>query len=146
MQERVDDVRKMIQLVKSYGIEAGTFIMLGYPGEDESDIEETLNHLKTSNPDHYTITVAYPIKGTPLYSEVENLFVEDLPWESSTDRDIDFKRTYNRKYYDHAIRWIHYEMLYHRRKKSLKSVLLKLKSLNARNKMRHERNRKESSN
>ena len=143
---QVDDVRKMIQLVKSYGIEAGTFIMLGYPGEDESDIEETLNHLKTSNPDHYTITVAYPIKGTPLYSEVENLFVEDLPWESSTDRDIDFKRTYNRKYYDHAIRWIHYEMLYHRRKKSLKSVLLKLKSLNARNKMRHERNRKESSN
>ena len=138
---KVDDVRKMIQLVKSYGLEAGTFIMLGYPGEDETDIEETLHHLKTSNPDHYTITVAYPIKGTPLYAEVENLFVEDLPWDSTTDRDIDFKRTYNRKYYDHAITWIHYEMLFHRRKKNLKSVLLKLKSLNARNKMRTEKKR-----
>ena|SRR5215204_975454 len=138
---KVDDVRKMIQLVKSYGIEAGTFIMLGYPGENETDIEETLHHLKTSNPDHYTITVAYPIKGTPLYAEVENLFVEDLPWNNSTDRDIDFKRTYNRKYYDHAITWIHYEMLFHRKKKNLKSLLLKLKSLNARNKMRNERNK-----
>lgn len=136
---KVDDVRKMIQLVKSYGIEAGTFIMLGYPGENEMDIKETLHHLKTSNPDHYTITVAYPIKGTPLYAEVENLFVEDLPWNNSTDRDIDFRRTYNRKYYDHAITWIHYEMLLHRKKKNLKSLLLKLKSLNARNKMRTER-------
>ena len=136
---KVDDVRKMIHLVKSYGIEAGTFIMLGYPGENETDIQETLHHLKTSNPDHYTITVAYPIKGTPLYAEVENLFVEDLPWHSSTDRDIDFKRTYNRRYYDHAISWIHYEMLYHRKKKSLNSILLKLKSFNARNKMRQER-------
>ena len=138
---KVDDVRKMIQLVKSYGIEAGTFIMLGYPGEVETDILETLHHLKTSNPDHYTITVAYPIKGTPLYAEVENLFVEDLPWNTSTDRDIDFKRTYNRKYYDHAINWIHYEMLFHRRKKNIKSLLLKVKSLNARNKMRSERNK-----
>lgn len=136
---KVDDVRQMIQLVKSYGIEAGTFIMLGYPGEDETDIKETLHHLKTSNPDHYTITVAYPIKGTPLYAEVENLFVEDLPWHNSTDRDIDFKRTYNRKYYDHAITWIHYEMLYHRRKKNLNSIVLKLKSFNARNKMRQEK-------
>ena len=110
-------------------------------GVRETDIEETLHHLKTSNPDHYTITVAYPIKGTPLYSEVENLFIEDLPWDTSTDRDIDFKRTYNRKYYDHAINWIHYEMLFHRKKKNLKSLLLKLKSLNARNKMRTERNK-----
>ena len=138
---KVEDVRKMIQLVQSFGIEAGTFIMLGYPGEDESDIRETLHHLKTSNPDHYTITVAYPIKGTPLYAEVEELFVEDLAWEKSTDRDIDFKRTYNRKYYDYAINWIHYEMLYHRRKKNLKSLLLKLKSLTARNRMRVEKNK-----
>jgi anaerobic magnesium-protoporphyrin IX monomethyl ester cyclase len=138
---KVEDVRSMIQLVKSYGMEAGTFIMLGYPGEDESDIKETLHHLKTSNPDHYTITVAYPIKGTPLYTEVENLFVEDLPWESSTDRDIDFKRTYNRRYYDHAITWIHYEMAYHRHKKNLNRIVLKLKSLNARNKMKQEKNK-----
>jgi radical SAM superfamily enzyme YgiQ (UPF0313 family) len=84
--------------------------MLGYPGETESDIYETLDHLKRSDPDHYTITVAYPIKGTGLYTEVQNNFIDPLPWESSTDRQLDFKRTYSRRYYDFAVRMIVNEM------------------------------------
>jgi radical SAM superfamily enzyme YgiQ (UPF0313 family) len=132
---QVQQVRETIRLVKKYHMEAGTFIMLGYPGEDESDIKETLQHLKYSNPDHYTITVAYPIKGTPLYGEVENIFTEDLPWESTTDRDIDFKRTYKRSYYDHALRWINLEMLYHQKKKNAGSLLIKLRSMKARSMM-----------
>lgn len=107
---KVEQVRSMIQMTQKYGMQAGTFIMLGYPGETEKDIEETLYHLKDSSPDLYTLTVAYPIKGTPLYSETESLFVNDLPWETSTDRQIDFKRTYHRKYYEYAIRWIYNEV------------------------------------
>ncbi len=52
--------------------------MVGYPGETEADIYETVSHLKQSNPDLFTITVAYPIKGTPLYQETEHLFIDDL--------------------------------------------------------------------
>jgi len=132
---KVENVRSMIQLVKSYGMEAGTFIMLGYPGEDENDIEETLIHLKQSDPDYYTITVAYPIKGTPLYSEVENVFIKDLPWEATTDRDIDFKRTYSRRYYDHAISWIQSEMSYYKLDKNTSGLRLRLQSLKARSGM-----------
>jgi len=108
MDRRVDvnQVRSMIQVAQRHGIQAGTFIMVGYPGETEEDIFETIKHLKISNPDIFTITVAYPIKGTPLYTEVENNFIEDLPWETSTDRDIDFKRTYSRKYYNYAVSMI----------------------------------------
>jgi radical SAM superfamily enzyme YgiQ (UPF0313 family) len=62
----VDQVRQMIKLTQNNGIQAGTFIMLGYPGETEDDIEETIRHLKESNPEYFTITVAYPIKGTEL--------------------------------------------------------------------------------
>jgi hypothetical protein len=43
---------------------------------------------------------------------VESRFVTNLPWDSSTDRDIDFHRTYNRKYYDYAIEMINYEVRY----------------------------------
>ena len=52
MDRRVDvqQVREMIRLSKKEGIEAGTFIMLGYPGETEADIEETIHHLKEANP------------------------------------------------------------------------------------------------
>jgi radical SAM superfamily enzyme YgiQ (UPF0313 family) len=108
MDRRVDvmQVRHMIRKASEHGIQSGTFIMVGYPGETEEDILETVKHLKDSNPDVFTITVAYPIKGTPLYTEVENDFIRDLPWESSTDRDIDFKRTYSRKYYRYAVNMI----------------------------------------
>ena len=132
---QVEQVREIIKQVKAFGMEAGTFIMLGYPGENETDIKETLAHLKYSDPDQYTITVAYPIKGTPLYSQVENIFTEALPWESSTDRDIDFKRTYKRAYYSHAVQWINYEMLYNKKKRELKSFLIKLKAIRARSMM-----------
>ncbi|TAE82374.1 MAG: radical SAM protein [Bacteroidetes bacterium] len=80
MDRRVDvmQVRNMIRSSQAKGIQAGTFIMVGYPGETEEDIFETVRHLKDSDPDIFTITVAYPIKGTPLYQEVENDFIHQF--------------------------------------------------------------------
>jgi radical SAM superfamily enzyme YgiQ (UPF0313 family) len=117
MDRRVDveKVREMIQLSRKSGIQAGTFIMLGYPGETEEDIKQTIHHLKTSNPDLFTITVAYPIKGTGLYEQVEALQTTSLDWNKSTDRDIDFKRDYPRKYYDYAVRRVINEVNYHKK-------------------------------
>ncbi|MES2725895.1 MAG: radical SAM protein [Bacteroidota bacterium] len=134
----VGQVRTMIQLAQSHGIQAGTFIMVGYPGETEEDIYETVHHLKVSNPDIFTITVAYPIKGTPLYTEVENNFIADLPWETSTDRDIDFKRTYKRKYYDYAVSMIINDVNAFKARKSgllMRFSKLKLKSVAAKGAM-----------
>ncbi len=114
MDRRVDvnQVRDMIKLTRKHGIEAGTFIMLGYPGETEKDIEETIHHLKQSNPDHFTITVAYPIRGTELYQEIEATQTTQLDWATSTDRQIDFKRTYSRRYYDFAVKRVVNEVNY----------------------------------
>jgi anaerobic magnesium-protoporphyrin IX monomethyl ester cyclase len=133
MDRRVDvmQTRQMINLAKQHGIEAGTFIMLGYPGETKDDIKETIEHLVQSNPSQYTITVAYPIKGTELYNEVKNEFLDQrLEWETSTDRDIDFKRTHPKQYYQYAIQWVMNEVyLKTRNKNLLKIPYLKLKSL-----------------
>ncbi len=110
----VEKVTEMVKLSQQNGIEAGNFIMLGYPGETEADIRQTLRFLKDANPDVFTLTTAYPIKGTPLYEEVEAKFTTDLDWAESTDRDIDFERTYSRKYYQHAMNWIQREMAFQR--------------------------------
>jgi len=144
MDRRVDvnQVRKMIQLSQKSGIKAGTFIMLGYPGETEEDIFETVNHLKESNPDEFTITIAYPIKGTSLFNEVEALQINKLDWENSTDRNRDFKRTYKRKYYDYAVRWVTNEVNFHKRYINnnwleFNSLKLKFKALVLRTFMRY---------
>jgi radical SAM superfamily enzyme YgiQ (UPF0313 family) len=99
----VEQVREMIQLSKKHGIETGTFIMLGYPGETEADIQATIEHLKRSDPDHFTITVAYPIKGTPFYEEALPDMVPSGAWERSTDRDIRLRRPHSSLYYRFAI-------------------------------------------
>jgi radical SAM superfamily enzyme YgiQ (UPF0313 family) len=134
MDRRVDvrQVREMILLTKKYGIETGTFIMLGYPGETEEDIEETIQHLKQSNPDHFTITVAYPIRGTELYEEVEALQTSTLDWSTTTDRQIEFKRAYSRRYYDFAVRRVISEVDYFKARNNslpVKAAKLKMKSM-----------------
>jgi anaerobic magnesium-protoporphyrin IX monomethyl ester cyclase len=148
---KVNQVRDMIRLSSSYGIETGTFIMLGYPGETEADIKETIHHLKSSNPDHFTITVAYPIKGTELYKEVESLKLNNVEWHEGTDRDVDFKRTYSRRYYDHAVKHVVSEVNYHqqlhKRTKNWKKIpYLKMQSLMARGGMILERMKHRHSN
>ncbi|BAO75188.1 radical SAM domain protein [Winogradskyella sp. PG-2] len=102
----VDVVKEAIQKTNALGMETGTFIMVGYPGEDENDINETITYLKAANPSHFTITVAYPIKGTSLYNEIEDKITFQPNWETSTDREIDFTRTYPRKFYAYAVRRI----------------------------------------
>ncbi|WP_309642716.1 B12-binding domain-containing radical SAM protein [Flavobacterium sp.] len=134
MDRRVDvnHVKKMIQDTNALGIETGTFIMVGYPGETEDDINETIQYLKDANPTQYTITIAYPIKGTSLYTEIENDITIKPDWQTSTDRQIDFKRKYSRKYYDYAVRKVVNEVEFHRElikgKQSNVLKILKLKT------------------
>ena len=136
---KVEQVQKMIQLTRNNGIEAGTFIMLGYPGETEKDIEQTITHLKKSSPDHFTITVAYPIKGTEFYEEIESTQLNAFDWEKHSDRDRDFIRTYSKKYYDFAVRRVVNEVRYHQKRNNgfinTETAVLKLKSIAAKSGM-----------
>ena len=136
MDRRVDvkQVREMIKLTKKCGIETGTFIMLGYPGETEKDIEETIKHLKGSNPDYFTITIAYPINGTEFYQEIEAKQIKSFNWETNTDRDRDFERNFSRNYYYFAVRRVVNEVNYYKQKQSsgkfsAKTISFKSRSL-----------------
>lgn len=133
-QVNIDKVRDMMLLTQQYEIEAGTFIMVGYPTETKEDIKLTIDYLKAANPSQFTITVAYPIKGTGLYNQIKEIITEQPQWNVSTDRQIDFKRTYSRKYYDFAVRKIVNEVHFNKEKLggktlSKKAITHKLKSL-----------------
>jgi radical SAM superfamily enzyme YgiQ (UPF0313 family) len=106
--------------------------MLGYPGETEADIFESMEHLKICDPDFFTINKAYPTKGTKLYEDVESLIFNEVDWKNTPDSQIDFKRTYKSRYYDFAIRKVYNEVWQNKYKKQgnkLKSLKCEIKSM-----------------
>jgi len=133
MDRRVDinHVKKMIQNTNAIGIETGTFVMLGYPDETIDDIDKTIQYLKEAKPTQYTITIAYPIKGTSLYNEIEDKITIQPEWESSTDREIDFKRTYSKKFYKYAVSKLVNEVEASRSNSYLNKIKHKIKSITA---------------
>jgi anaerobic magnesium-protoporphyrin IX monomethyl ester cyclase len=102
----VKDVQAKTHLLQQHGIETGMFIMLGYDGETIQDLEETVEHLKISNPDVFLTTVAYPIKGTPYYSTVESRILADRAWDERSDRDLTVAGRYSKRFYSFATRWM----------------------------------------
>ena len=78
------------------------FLMWGYEGEDLSDIEATVEHVKKSDPDIFFTTVAYPIKGTPYFSEVADRVDSLKSWSQGSDRDFRVRNRHSRQFYRFA--------------------------------------------
>jgi radical SAM superfamily enzyme YgiQ (UPF0313 family) len=129
MDRRVDINQVSDQLIatRKAGMETGTFIMVGYPGEEYEDIIKTADYLVKALPDQFTITKSYPIKGTALYTEIEATITEQPDWFTTTDRQIDFKRRYSDRFYTYAVRYIYNRVHLKREeaanKKRLKTIL-----------------------
>ena len=98
----VEQVQHAMDLCKSRGIQTGMFLMWGYPGEDLSDILATVEHVKSSDPDVFFTTVAYPIKGTPYFDEVGARLTTSTPWEQGSDRDYRVRGRHSRRFFQFA--------------------------------------------
>jgi len=116
MKRRTDAerVKAMVHLLQRYGISVGMFIMLGYEGEERSDLQATVDFLKDAAPDSFLTTVAYPIKGTPYYAAVEDRVVPHRTWEDGSDRDLGVLGRHSPRYYGFATRWMVSEVALHR--------------------------------
>jgi anaerobic magnesium-protoporphyrin IX monomethyl ester cyclase len=99
---RIDQVRESVRLLRDHGIETGMFLMWGYEGENLTDIEATVEHVKTCRPDIFLTTVSYPIKGTPYYDDVAPRLVRIGQWDESTDRDVRISGRHSRRFYQFA--------------------------------------------
>jgi radical SAM superfamily enzyme YgiQ (UPF0313 family) len=110
---KVEEIQCMTKLAQKHGIEIGLFVMLGYEGELIDDIETTIEHLKKTNADTFLTTVAYPIKGTTYYNEIESRISSDLVWDKRTERDLIVHQRYTERFYWFAQRRMTNEVLYH---------------------------------
>ena len=105
-----DQVRTAVALCQNNGIRVGMFLMWGYEGEELSDIEATVDHLKRCRPDVFFTTVSYPIKGTPYFERVSSKVVHIRPWKESTDRDVAIRGRHSRRFYHYADELLRAEM------------------------------------
>jgi radical SAM superfamily enzyme YgiQ (UPF0313 family) len=139
MQRRVskEEIQTITKQAQKYGIQAGLFVMLGYPGEEISDIEETVEHLKQANPDIYLTTVAYPIKGTEFYEQSEANIKITGDWETGTDRQLKLRGRFSDRFYWFANRYMvneveQYKMSLNENANQLKRATIFLKAKAAR--------------
>src|ERR1700678_1516314 len=98
----VEQVQSGVALCRSAGIQTGMFLMWGYEGEELSDIEATVEHVKKTDPDIFFTTVAYPIKGTPYFSEVAERVENSKQWSEGSHRDFRIRNRHSRQFYSHA--------------------------------------------
>jgi radical SAM superfamily enzyme YgiQ (UPF0313 family) len=99
---KIEQVQNAIAMSRARGIQSGMFLMWGYEGEQMEDIEATIQHVRTSQPDIFFTTVSYPIKGTPYYQEIQSKLVQLKPWAQGSDREIKIRGRHSQQYYAHA--------------------------------------------
>jgi radical SAM superfamily enzyme YgiQ (UPF0313 family) len=98
----VEQVQSAVALCKSHGIQTGMFLMWGYEGEQLDDVEATIQHVKKTDPDIFFTTVAYPIKGTPYFSEIATRVQNAKPWAVGSDREARILGRHSRRFYGFA--------------------------------------------
>jgi anaerobic magnesium-protoporphyrin IX monomethyl ester cyclase len=102
----VAQVREAAQITQELGMQAGFFILLGYPDETTADIRMTIDFLKQTRPDVVGTSVAFPIKGTAFYQRVADRIIPDDNWSSRNQNKLLFRGKYPRLYYWFAVRWL----------------------------------------
>jgi len=76
----VEQARDAVNVAKQSRIQVGAFFIVGYPGETEGTVLDTVNFASSLPLDYLSFTMPYPIQGTPLYERVrDRMAVEE--WE-----------------------------------------------------------------
>ena len=99
---KIEQVQNAVRMSRERGIQSGMFLMWGYEGEELEDIEATVKHVSTSQPDIFFTTVSYPIKGTPYYKRIADRLVQLEPWDKTSDRELTIKGRHTKRFYAYA--------------------------------------------
>ena len=76
----VEQNEKAITWAKEAGISVAISVVVGYPGETEDMLKQTLDFIGRTEPDYVYVCQAIPYPGTDLYD-----LLKELGWEMSTE-------------------------------------------------------------
>jgi radical SAM superfamily enzyme YgiQ (UPF0313 family) len=110
----VPQIRRAARLCRELGIETYFYMMVGYPGEEWSDLQRSVELLRDARPDVFSTTIAYPMPGTEFYEQVRDrmtLAGDATPdWAHTAENRLLFRRgRYNTLFYRWVIRWFRQE-------------------------------------
>jgi anaerobic magnesium-protoporphyrin IX monomethyl ester cyclase len=91
------------QRLATAGIRACYFLQFGYPGEDWSEICETVQLVRNTRPDDIGVSLSYPLPGTGFYERVQAQLGKKRNWDDSDDLCTIHIASYNDDFY-HALR------------------------------------------
>lgn len=96
----VEQARKAVETAASVGIKTGAFFIVGYPGETDKTILDTIRFATSLPLDYLSFTFPYPIPGTELYRKVKG-FLRKLDFEPSkrglVDHELLFQSSFSEK-------------------------------------------------
>ena len=105
-----DEIVRGAALLRTHGVEIGVFSMIGYPGEEASDIRLTAEMLRDIDPDVLLLSIAHPMKGTAFYDEVAEKITQPRGWVARNGGRLAFDMRYPAPVYDVAQRMMHAEI------------------------------------
>ena len=74
-QATVKQARDAVNVFRKVGVQTGAFFILGYPGEDDGTVLDTVDFASSLPLDYLSFTFPYPIPGTPLFERVKDRMV-----------------------------------------------------------------------
>jgi len=77
----ISQAEKAVHVAKAAGLKVGAFFIVGYPGESDKTVLDTVRFASRLPLDYLSFTLPYPIPGTPLFDRVKNKGVSIEDWE-----------------------------------------------------------------
>jgi radical SAM superfamily enzyme YgiQ (UPF0313 family) len=108
---KVEQIYRAAEACKQVGIHVYFFMMVGYPGEEMTDLRESITLLTKALPDSFSTTIAYPLPGTEFYQQVRDRIMHDGDdWAFTAENKLLFERgKYNTLFYRWVQRWFNKE-------------------------------------
>ena len=100
---KLRQVERTAEALRAAGVRQFWFLMLGYPGETEEDIEATLRLFRRFSPEEYSVSIAVPIPGTRFYRTVRDRLAGGRKRRTG-GRSLLYEATYPESYYRWAQR------------------------------------------
>src|SRR5690606_32386931 len=82
----VEDYKRGIALLKKYDIATYASFIIGFPGETEDTIKDTIDFIETAQPDFFRAQLWYYDTMTPIHKEAQKygLFNSQFEWSHNT--------------------------------------------------------------